>query len=100
MNIKIYNSAKAELDNLLNSVDKNKQYIRIFIRTISLWCDARVHLTLDELRDDDEVFESDGYKIIVNKRFASQMSNITISFGGLLSRDEFSVDTDFCENEY
>ncbi len=35
MNIKIYNSAKTELNKILSSED-NKKYIRIFIRTISL----------------------------------------------------------------
>jgi len=57
-----------------------------------------VHIALDELQDDDELFEVDGYNIIINKRLASQMNNLYISFGGLLSPDEFSVDCDF--NEY
>ncbi|MGL5752595.1 MAG: hypothetical protein ACRCXT_18810 [Paraclostridium sp.] len=59
-----------------------------------------MHLTLDELREDDKLFEVDGYKIILSKRLALQINRITISFGGLLSRGEFSVDTDFGENEY
>ena len=100
MDIKIYDSAKKELDNLISAAADNKKYIRIFIRTLSFWYDARVHLTLDELRDDDMIFDVDGYKIIINKRLASQMTRITISFGGLLSRNEFSVDTNFGENEY
>ena len=97
MNIKIYNSAKTELNKILSSED-NKKYIRIFIRTISLWADARIHMTLDELNGDDDLFEVDGYNIVINKRLASQMNNISISFGGLLSPNEFSVDCDF--NEY
>ena len=100
MDIKIYNSAKQELDKLINNAHSNKNYIRIFIRTLSFWYDARVHLTLDELRDDDIIFDVDGYKIIINKRLASQMTRITISFRGLLSKNEFSVDTNFGENEY
>lgn len=35
MNIKIYNSAKVELGKLLSS-QAEKQYIRVFVRTISL----------------------------------------------------------------
>ena len=100
MDIQIYSSAKQELDKLINNADSNKNYIRIFIRTLSFWYDARVHLTLDELTDDDIIFDVDGYKIIINKRLASQMTRITISFAGLLSRNEFSVDTNFGENEY
>lgn len=34
MNITIYNSAKAELDKLLQQ-ETNKKYIRVFTRTIS-----------------------------------------------------------------
>ena len=100
MDKKIYDSAKKELDNLISAAADNKKYIRIFIRTLSFWYDARVHLTLDELTDDDIIFDVDGYKIIINKRLASQMTRITISFGGLLSKNEFSVDTNFGENEY
>ncbi|WP_250674336.1 hypothetical protein LZ906_006955 [Paraclostridium ghonii] len=97
MNIAIYSSAKKELDKLLK-VETNKKYIRVFIRTISFLCDARVHITLDELQANDELFEVDGYNIIINKRLASQINNLYISFGGLLSPNEFSVDCDF--NEY
>ena len=97
MNIQIYNSAKIQLDKLLQD-ESSKKYIRIFIRTISFWCDARVHLTLDELQKDDQLFEFDGYSIIISKRLASQINNVCISFGGLLSPNEFSVDCDF--NEY
>ncbi|MBN8046987.1 hypothetical protein J0A94_04035 [Paraclostridium bifermentans] len=57
-----------------------------------------MHITLDELQDDDELFEVDGYKLILSKRLASQINNLSISFGGLLSPNEFSVDCDF--NEY
>ncbi|WP_373599381.1 hypothetical protein [Paraclostridium bifermentans] len=55
-------------------------------------------MTLDELKDDDDLFEVDGYNVVINKRLASQMNNISISFGGLLSPNEFSIDCDF--NEY
>jgi Fe-S cluster assembly iron-binding protein IscA len=35
MDIKIYDSAKKELDNLISAAADNKKYIRIFIRTLS-----------------------------------------------------------------
>ncbi|MEG2786227.1 MAG: hypothetical protein RR942_00295 [Romboutsia sp.] len=57
-----------------------------------------MHITLDELKEDDQLFEQDGYNIIINKRLADQINNIYISFGGLLSPNEFSIDCDF--NEY
>ena len=37
----------------------------------------------------------DGYKIIINKVLDSQMNYITISYGGLLSRNAFCVEADF-----
>ena len=97
MNIQIYDSAKKELNKLISN-NEDKKYIRIFIRTISFWSDARIHLTLDDLKEDDQLFVVDGYNIVINKRLSSQMNNISISFGGLLSPNEFSVDCDF--NEY
>ncbi|MBW4863685.1 MAG: hypothetical protein KZY55_04955 [Paeniclostridium sp.] len=57
-----------------------------------------MHLTLDELQKDDQLFEADGYNIIINKRLATQINNVYISFGGLLTPNEFSIDCDF--NEY
>ncbi|MDU2686796.1 MAG: hypothetical protein E7C44_04950 [Paeniclostridium sordellii] len=57
-----------------------------------------MHLTLDELQKDDQLFEADGYNIIINKRLATQINNVYIYFGGLLSPNEFSIDCDF--NEY
>ncbi|WP_155485907.1 hypothetical protein [Paraclostridium sordellii] len=57
-----------------------------------------MHLTLDELQKDDQLFEADGYNIIINRRLATQINNVYISFGGLLSPNEFSIDCDF--NEY
>ena len=41
---------------------------------------------------DDNLYDVDGYKVIINKVLDSQMNYITISYGGLLSRDSFSVD--------
>ena len=39
--------------------------------------------------------DKDGYKIIINKVLDSQMNYITISYGGLLSRNAFCVEADF-----
>lgn len=36
----------------------------------------------------------------MNKSLASRVSGITISFGGFMSRDSFSVDADFEFDEY
>lgn len=93
MNITIYNSAKEQLNNLLeNSDDK---YIRIYTRSVTMYDEAKIDLKIDDMKEDDELFEVDNYKIVINKRFAMQISTVSISYGGLLSRDSFSVDTDF-----
>lgn len=100
MNIKITNSAKAELDKLIGSQDNKGKYIRLYTRPASLWCDASIAITLDELRENDEEFVVDNYKIIMNKNLVSRVSGITISFCGFMNRDSFSVDADFELDEY
>lgn len=93
MNILITNEAKKELDKLLDKSDK--KCIRILTRCITMTSDAKVDLELDEPNTNDNLYDVDGYKIIINKVLDSQMNYITISFGGLLSRGSFSVDVDF-----
>lgn len=93
MNILITNEAKKELDKLLANSDKT--CIRILTRCITMASDAKVDLELDNPSDDDNLYDVDGYKIIINKVLDSQMNYITISFGGLLSRGSFCVDADF-----
>ena len=51
---------------------------------------------LDEPNANDNLYDVDGYKIIINKILDSQMNYITISYGGLLSRNQFCVEADFC----
>lgn len=100
MNIKITKRAKDELDKLIKNQDNKIKYVRLYTRPASLWCDASIAITLDELRENDEEFVVDNYKIIMNKSLASRVSGITISFGGFMSRDSFSVDADFEFDEY
>ena len=83
MSILITNEAKRELDKLLENSDK--QCIRILTRGITMTSEAKIDLEL-----------VDGYKIIINKILDSQMNYITISYGGLLSRNQFCVEADFC----
>ncbi|MCC3868595.1 hypothetical protein [Terrisporobacter mayombei] len=93
MNILITNEAKRELDKLLANSDKT--CVRILTRCITMTSDAKVDLELDNPNDDDNLYDVDGYKIIINKVLDSQINYITISFGGLLSRGSFCVDADF-----
>ena len=94
MNILITNEAKRELDKLLENSDK--KCIRILTRCITMTSDAKIDIELDEPNSNDNLYDVDGYKIIINKVLDSQMNYITISFGGLLSRNQFCVEADFC----
>ena len=94
MTILITNEAKRELDKLLKNSDK--KCIRIRTRCITMTEDAKIDIELDDPKADDNLYDVDGYKIIINKVLDSQMNYITISYGGLLSRNKFSVEADFC----
>ena len=94
MNILITNEAKKELDKLLEQSDK--KCIRICTRCITMTSDAKIDLELDNPNSDDNLYDVDGYKVIINKVLDSQMNYITISYGGLLSRGQFCVEADFC----
>ncbi|MEG1311800.1 MAG: hypothetical protein RR942_14750 [Romboutsia sp.] len=93
MNILITQEAKKEFDKLLAISDKKN--IRICTRCITMTTDAKLDFELDEPTINDNLYEVDGYKIIIDKRLDSQMNDIVISFGGLLSRDKFCVEADF-----
>ena len=93
MSILITNEAKRELDKLLENSDK--QCI-ILTRGITMTSEAKIDLELDEPNANDNLYDVDGYKIIINKILDSQMNYITISYGGLLSRNQFCVEADFC----
>ena len=94
MIILITNEAKRELDKLLEN--SAKQCIRILTSGITMTAEAKIDLELDEPNANDNLYDVDGYKIIINKILDSQMNYITISYGGLLSRNQFCVEADFC----
>ena len=94
MNILITAEAKRELDKLLENSEK--KFIRILTRCITMTSDAKIDLELDDYNENDNLYDVDGYKIAINKALDSQMNYITISYGGLLSRNQFSVEADFC----
>ena len=94
MNILITPEAKRELDKLIANSDKD--CIRILTRCITMTTEAKLDLELDVPNSNDNLYDVDGYKIAINKALDSQMNYITISYGGLLSRNQFSVEADFC----
>lgn len=93
MSILITTEAKRELDKVL--ADSDKSCIRILTRPITMTSEAKLDLELDEPNANDNLYDVDGYKIIIDKILDMQMNYITISFGGLLSRGAFCVEADF-----
>ena len=93
MNILITNEAKKELDKLLENSEKT--CIRILTRCITMTTEAKLDFELDEPKAGDNLYDVDGYKVIINNVLDAQMNYITISYGGLLSRDKFCIEADF-----
>ncbi|MGL4913054.1 MAG: hypothetical protein ACRC3Y_11565 [Romboutsia sp.] len=93
MEIIITQTAKTEFDKML----KGSEYknIRILTKRESIYENARLDFELDEKKQDDLLYNVDGYNIIMNVKLAAQLYNLTISYGGLLSRDKFCIETDF-----
>ena len=75
MSILITNEAKRELDKLLENSDKT--CIRILTRHITMTTEAKIDLELDEPNANDNCYDVDGYKVIINKVLDSQMNYIT-----------------------
>lgn len=93
MEIIITQTAKTELDKILkNSEHKN---IRVLTKRETIYESARLDFELDEKKQDDVLYSVEGYNIIMNVKLAAQLYNLTISYGGLLSRDKFCIETDF-----
>ena len=93
MSILRTNEAKREIDKLLENSDK--ECIRILTRCVTMTTEAKVDIELDDPKPTDNLYDVDGYKIIIDKILDLQMNYITISYGGLLSRNQFCVEADF-----
>ena len=92
LEIFISQTARAELDKLLENSDK--KYIRVLTRRPSIYEQATFDLELDEVKSNDITFFVDDYKVIIEVNLASQLESVSISYGGLFSRDKFCVDAD------
>ncbi|MGL5345837.1 MAG: hypothetical protein ACRDA3_00630 [Peptostreptococcaceae bacterium] len=92
LEIFISQTAKAELDKLLENSDK--KYIRVLTRRPSIYEQATFDLELDDVKSNDITFFVDDYKVIIEVTLASQLESVSISYGGLFSRDKFCVDAD------
>lgn len=90
----IHESAKEEINNMIENYKSNDKSFRIYIRRISAWLGPVFDVVLDKPCDKDQVFESDGYKIIIHKELAKKISSIEIFYKEGISKSGFRVLTD------
>ncbi|MHC1790449.1 IscA/HesB family protein [Solidesulfovibrio sp.] len=73
--VSLTDSARAELDNYF--ADKQKTPIRVYLNKGGC-CGPSLTLALDEARDNDDVFELNGYTVVVDKALMAEASPIGI----------------------
>ena len=90
----IHESAKKQIDKLLEESGKIDKSFRIYIRRISGWRGPVLDVSLYELTEKDELFESDGYKIFMRKEMVEKINNVEIYYQYGISKSGFRVLTD------
>ena len=73
--VSLTDSARAELDNYF--ADKQKTPIRVYLNKGGC-CGPSLTLALDEARDNDDVFDLNGYTFVVDKELMAEASPITV----------------------
>ena len=73
--VSLTDTARAELDTYF--ADKQKAPIRVYLNKGSC-CGPSLTLALDEARENDEVFDLDGYTFVVEKELSTLASPITV----------------------
>ena len=97
----IHESAKVEIDNMIEDFKSIEKNFRIYIRRISAWLGPVFDVVLDEPTDKDEVYEVDGYKISIHKELAEKINSVEIFFKERISKSGFRVLTDIVwKSEY
>lgn len=90
MIINISDPAKDNLNLMLEEYNLKEKNFRVYIQRISAWYGPIFYVALDEPTENDEVFTSDDYNIILNKELCDKIKIINIFFSG----GEFRVSTD------
>ena len=73
--VSLTDSARAELDNYF--ADKQKTPIRVYLNKGGC-CGPSLTLALDEARDNDDVFDLNGYTFVVDKELIAMASPISV----------------------
>ena len=90
MIINISDPAKDNLNLMFDEYNLKEKNLRVYIQRISAWYGPIFYVALDEPTENDEVFTSDDYNIILNKELYGKIKVINIFFSG----GEFRVSTD------
>ena len=90
----IHESGKIAIDKMFEKSNSKDKSFRIYIRRISAWLGPVCDVVLDEPSNKDEIFEADGYKIIIHKELAEKINSVEIFFKEGISKSGFRVLTD------
>ena len=90
----IHESGKIAIDKMFEKSNSKDKSFRIYIRRISAWLGPVFDVVLDEPSNKDEIFEADGYKIIIHKELAEKINSVEIFFKEGISKSGFRVLTD------
>lgn len=90
MIINISEPAKTNLNLMFDNYNLKEKNFRVYIQRISSWYGPIFYVALDEPTENDEVFTSDDYNVILNKDLCDKIEVINIFFSG----GEFRVSTD------
>lgn len=90
----IHDTAKEQIDKLLEKSSKQEKSFRIYIRRISAWRGPVWDVALDEPTENDQIFEADGYKIFMRKEMIQKINNVEIYYQYGISKSGFRVLTD------
>lgn len=95
MNIKFKDGTTEILKSELNK--KGKSAVRIVIQGIG-WGGPKLGLVLDEQKNDDMVFETNGLKVVAENDLSPMLSNALISHHKGLFGNSFRVSSDASSN--
>lgn len=90
MIINIAEPAKNTLNLMFDNYNLKEKNFRVYIQRISAWYGPIFYVALDEPTENDKIFTSDDYNIILNKDLCDKIEVINIFFSG----GEFRVSTD------
>lgn len=94
MKFVIAESGKNAIDKMLLDANKSEKIFRVYIRRVSRWLGPVFDVALDEPKENDEIFEAEGYKILIRKEIADKISSVEIFYKDGISKSGFRVLTD------